>query len=339
MRARTIQAGLGLLLVFAAAVPVTAHGPDPILGGGLWAQNKVLEYRWHPAGTPPTDIRAAVNAARDDANATRRSKTASFAYAIDATNNIYYGADVPCGINGLACLRRDPPGWFGVWLRPNGWRFDWGTLRWCQVAGFADGCYDAENIVLDELGHVLVLDHHDNFGDDSDFDDAVVQTYSRTRPRAGWNAHEFGRCDVATLQQQYDVANQSTPYSTCLDVPTRLGLAASRTSVVAGSMVTFTATLTSDGTGVLDGNAVTGRTVTLQVRTATGWADVLTLPRGADPGTYTGSLTVRATGDYRAAFRKPSSEGLRGSTSAAVTISVAPSCSGTCPQSGPGTAP
>ncbi len=93
----------------------------------------------------------------------------------------------------------------------NGHRFDWGTLRWCELSGGPDGCYQVRNVMLDELGHVLVLDHHDNFGDDRDYDDAVVQTFSRTKPRSGWNAHEFGRCDVATLQQQYDVAERNVP--------------------------------------------------------------------------------------------------------------------------------
>ena len=152
-------------------------------------------------------------------------------------------------------MRRNPPAKFGVWFRENGHRFDWGTLRWCELSGGPDGCYQVRNVMLDELGHVLVLDHHVNFGDDRDYDDAVVQTYSRTKPKAGWNAHAFGRCDVATLQQQYDVPSSTAAYSTCLDVPTTLSMSASRTSVVAGSMVTFTATLGSDGTGKLSNNA------------------------------------------------------------------------------------
>ena len=55
---------------------------------------------------------------------------------------------------------------------------------------------------------MLGLDHHDNLADDSDYGDAVVQTYSRTKPRAYYNAHVFGRCDIATLQQVYDVASR-----------------------------------------------------------------------------------------------------------------------------------
>ena len=42
--------------------------------------------------------------------------------------------------------------------------------------------------------------------DDSDYLDAVVQTFSRTKPNTGWNMHAFGRCDTATLQLRYDMA-------------------------------------------------------------------------------------------------------------------------------------
>ena len=84
-------------------------------------------------------------------------------------------------------------------FREQGHRFDWGVLRWCQLTLNApDGCYDAENIALDEFGHAEVLNHHVNFADEHDYLDAVVQTYSHTKPNVGWSAHAFGRCDVAT---------------------------------------------------------------------------------------------------------------------------------------------
>jgi hypothetical protein len=323
-----------ILVALAGTLPVTAHDPDPVLGE-LFAQNKVLQYRWAASGTPPTDMRTAVHAARDDANASRKSKSPTFDYDTGATNVIYYGTSVPCGVNGLACFQRDPPGWFGMWFRENGHRFDWGTLRWCELSGAPDGCYDAENIALDELGHVFGLGHHSNYADDSDYRDAVVQTYSRTKPRSGYNAHVFGRCDVATLQQQYDVLTSSTLYSTCLDVPTVATLAVSDASVTSGAMVTFTATLTSAGSGRLSNNAMSGRTVVLQQRSSSGWSDVLTMSSGSSSGTYTASLTVRASQDYRSLFRKPSNEGVRSDASSVVSITVSASCSTACPQSAP----
>lgn len=326
-RARTVAllvAGV-LATLGPALVPVTAHSPNPMLGGGLFAQNQPLDYRWASGGTPPAAMKAAINAAADDSNASRRSKAPLFDLVAGASNTIYYGVDVPCGVNGLACFSRTAPDGFRMWLRENGHRYDWGTLRWCEMAGDPDGCYEAETITLDELGHVLGLDHHVNYADDSDYEDAVVQTYSRTKPRAGWNAHAYGRCDVAALQQAYDVLTTSTLYSTCLDVPSTMALAASKTSVVAGSVVTYTATLKSGGTGRLSNNSVAGRTVVLQQRTASGWADLQVMASGTS-GTYTAQVVTRSDMQVRALFRKPSNEGLRAAASGTIPITVSAGC-------------
>lgn len=329
---------LALVTTVAGVVPALAATPDPFLGSPF-NQGQVLAYRWGSGAVPVTAIKTAISAAANAANATGKSKAPTFVYDAGGSNSISYGVDAPCGVNGLACFRRDAPDWFAVYLRENGHRFDWGTLRWCEATGRPDGCYDAENITLDELGHVLGLDHHVNLPDDSDYGDAVVQTYSRTKPKAFYNAHVFGRCDVATLQQVYDVANSSTLYSTCLDIPTQLTMTATRTSVLAGSVVTFTATLGSAGTGRLSNNAISGRTVVLQQRTGSSWADVLTMNPGATAGTYTVGLVMRSTSDLRAVFRKPSSEGIRTSSSAAITVTVSAACiTGLCPQSVPDTA-
>ncbi len=324
-----VVGSLAALLMAAALAPAAAHGPDPVLPGGLFDQNEVLRYRW--GGSPPAAMKTAINAGVADAGTTRRSKAPTFAYDAGGASTISYGVDVPCGVNGLACMRRNAPNTFGVWFRENGHRFDWGTLRWCEVSGSPDGCYEVENVTLDELGHVMGLDHHQNLADDSDFLDAVVQTYSRAKPRAGWNAHAFGRCDVATLQQQYDVPDSTTLYSTCLDVPTVLAMTASRTTVTAGSMVTFTATLTSAGAGRLSNNAVGSRAVLLQERAVSGWVDVATMTPGSTSGTYAATRTMWAGDEFRALFRKPANEGLRTSASLAVTVTV--SCSNrACPQ-------
>jgi hypothetical protein len=324
---RLAVALVALLLAVTGAGAASAHAPDPMLAGGPMAQSLDLHFRWAAGGTPPAVVRTAILAAADDANTSRRAKAPTFTFDASGGNAVYYGTEVPCGINGLACFRRDADaGWFGVWLRENGHRYDWGTLRWCEAAGAPDGCYDIENIVLDELGHVAGLDHHENLPDGSDYLDAVVQTYAADKPVDGYNAHEFARCDVAALQQAYDVLAWTTPYSTCLDVPTKLAFSTTRTGVVAGSMVTFAASLTSNGTGRLVGNPVSGRSVVLQVKSGTGWVDVVTMPSGTSSGTYTGSVTVRASGEYRALFRKPLGEGVRTSASPSVVITVTAAC-------------
>jgi len=319
--------GLALLgLVAGTPAPAGAHSPDPVLAGGLFAQNAGLRFKWATGGTPPAAMLTAINAAAAGSNASRKSKAPTFTYDTAGGNTVYYGIGVPCGVNGLACFRRDAPTWFAISLRENGHRFDWGTLRWCEMNGDPDGCYDAENVMLDELGHVLGLDHHVNYADESDYKDAVVQTYSHAKPRVGWDAHVFGRCDVATLQQQYGVASWSTLYSTCLDIATRTTLSVTSTSVVPGTMVTFTATLASAGDGRLLDNPMSGRVVVLQRLSGTTWADALTLGAGAAAGSYVGNLTMQGSGDYRAAYRKPATEGVRTSTSAAVRITVAAGC-------------
>ncbi len=313
-------------LVAGTPGPAGAHSPDPVLAGGLFAQNANLRFKWATGGTPPAAMRTAINDAAAASNASRKSKAPTFTYDTAGSNTVYYGVEVPCGVNGLACFRRDAPTWFAISFRENGHRFDWGTLRWCEMNGDPTGCYDAENVMLDELGHVLGLDHHVNFADDSDYRDAVVQTYTHAKAKVGWNAHVFGRCDVATLQQQYDVASWTTLYSTCLDVPTRTTLAATPTSVAAGTKVTFTASLGSAGDGRLSNNPMSGRVVVLQRLSGGTWTDALTLKPGAVAGSYAGSLTIQGTGDYRAAYRKTSTEGVRTSTSTAVRITVFAGC-------------
>jgi len=238
----TVTAALVLLpFAFGGAA---AHGPDPASSGGPFAQNQVLRFRWRAGSEPTAAIKTAIKAAAAAANATRASKAATFTYDAAGSNPIGYGVGATCGVNGLACYTRTVPTGFTMWLREQGHVFDWGTLKWCQAyASPPSGCYDAETIALDEFGHVEVLNHHVNYSSDSDYLDAVVQTYSRTKPSAGWNMHTFGRCDMATLQLQYDMQSWTAGYSTCLDLATNLTLAASATSIPYGGSTTLTATL------------------------------------------------------------------------------------------------
>ena len=328
-----IALALSALMSWTTVLPAAAATPDPILGGGLYAQNLRLTYRWSSAGTPPSAIRSAIARGAGDANGTRLSKAPTFAYSSGSGNLIYYGTSVPCGVNALACMRRDPPGWFGVWYRENGHRYDWGSLRWCEMTGSPNGCFEAENVALHELGHVMILNHHVNLPDDSDALDAVMQRIQRAKPKAGWNAHAYARCDVATLQQQYDVQSWTTPYSTCLDVPTKLKLTSSATAVVAGSKVTFTATLSSAGTGRLSNNPVSARSVVLQGRTSGGWSNIATMAAGSS-GTYSASVAVWAARDFRTVFARPAREGLRASTSTTLTVTAWRGCAAKpCPLS------
>jgi hypothetical protein len=327
---RLVTTAVGAALVLAVGLgPASAHGPDPTLGGGWFGQDQDLRFSWRSGSAPTAAIKAAIKAAAADASKSRASEAATFTYDPTGSNPIGYGAGATCGVNGLACFTRNAPSGFTMWLREQGHVFDWGSLRWCQAyATPPSGCYDAETIALDEFGHVEGLDHHVNHADGSDYDEAVVQTFSRTKPSAGWNRHSFGACDVATLQRQYDMATWTAKYSTCLDLSTKLTLTASASTVLIGGATTLTATLRVtdlDAYVRLGNNPVSGRTVTLQKRSpgSSTWTTLGTMSSGSSAGTYAMNQKVSADSDFRATFKSPSGEGLDGSDSAVIRVSVA----------------
>lgn len=345
MTTRTGRSVLAMLVLPAALLvgigPAVAHAPDPLIGWPAWNQGQVVRFRWMAGEVPPAAMQSAIKAGATDVNESKYSRAPTFLYDAAGTSTVEYGANVFCGINGLACAdARNAPNTFRVAFRTHGHRFDWGVLRWCQLLNpVTNGCFDVENIMLDELGHVLGLGHHENFTDQRDYGDSVVQTVSRARPQAFWDEHDFGRCDIATLQTRYDMTSWFAGYSTCLDLGVDLAFASSATSIRAGSTVTFTATLTvADGQadGKLGDNPVSNRKVILQRRPIGGtWTTIATmLPTGV-AGTYSVRQSPTATYEWRAVFPKPPTEGLRGRSSSGVIVSVG-GCSGTgCPQSAP----
>ena len=315
---------------------VAAHSPDPTLGGPLFGQGQILEFRWRAGAEPPSAMRTAIRDAATDSNASRASQAATFVYATDGSNPIGYGTGT-CGVNGIGCFTRSAPNGFTMWLREHGRVFDWGALRWCQMQSApTNGCYDAETIALDEFGHVEILGHHANHADERDYTDAVVQAVSRTRPKAGWDMHAYGPCDTATLQISYDVPTLSSPYSSCLDVATVLTLSMSDTSIAYGAPVDVTAYLkaaTNSTYGRLSANPIGQRTVRLQRRAigSSTWSNLVTLGSSSQAGTYASPVRLYATADFRVVFSTPSTEGLRGDTSPTVRVTVAP-CTANCPQ-------
>jgi hypothetical protein len=317
-----------------AVAPAVAHSPDPITGA-TFNQNQALTFRWRAGSEPPAVLKTAIRDAAAASNATRASKAATFAYGAGGTSQIGYGTGT-CGVNGIGCYTRSPATSFTMWLREHGRVFDWGVLRWCQMmAEPANGCYDAETIALDEFGHVEGLNHHVNFSDDSDYTDAVVQTFSRTRPKPGWDMHHYAVCDVATLQIRYDMPNSTARFSTCLDLATLLTLGVNDNSVAYGGAVTFASVLrvvTASDYGRLSGNAMSDRTVRLQRRAigASTWSTFATLAAGTGSGAYAATLRLYASADFRAVFSTPTNEGVRGDTSPTIRVTVSP-CAANCP--------
>ena len=338
---RAAAALLAASLALQAVSLATAHSPDPPIAWPLFAADDVLQFRWKEGEVPPLKMRDAVIAAAGDAAASVASRAPTIAFAAGGPSTVEYGANVFCGVNGLACADGwNAPDSFRVAFRTHGWQFDWGRLQWCQLqAAIANGCYDVENVALDEFGHVLGLGHHVNFADDSDYLDAVVQTVSRARPKAGWDADRFGRCDAAKLQLRYDMVNSARKYSTCLDVATALSLAVTDASIRIGDTVTFTATVrVADLAGYerLRANFVSQRKVVLERRSpgTTSWTAVATMPASTVfSGTYQINVSPTATYEWRGYFLKPADEGLRASSSAPFTVTVSSCPTPQCPQS------
>lgn len=329
-----LLAGILAAVVVAAGPgvrPAAAHGPDPRFSGTLWSPDQKVTYTWRSGQVPPDWMQAEIDAGAADVSATRGARAATFGRASGAASLVAYGEPNNCSTGGIACMDRSgAPKSFRMWFRAHGYRFDWGALRWCQAPGsFTDGCFDAENVALDEFGHVEILAHHENLADASDYLDAVVQTIARARPKDGWDAHGLGRCDVARLQLEYDLPSWSSAVSTCLDLATMLGLSASSTSLVQGGSSTFTATLrvaTDTSYRALSADPLAGRVVVLQRRSpgTTTWSGYATMtPSSATAGSYVLTVAPGATYDWRAVFVVGTGDGTRPSSSASVTVSVA----------------
>jgi len=318
-----------MLVVSLASVPgVAGHAPDPALSG-RWNQNQALTYSWRSGSVPDPKFQAPINAAAADATASRASQAATFAYSSGSSNLIGYGTGATCSTSGIACFSRSAPTGFSMWMREQGHKYDWGSLRWCQYySTWPDGCFDVENIMLDEFGHVEILNHHANYSGESDYLDALVQTKSHAKPQTGWNAHAFARCDVATLQIQYDMQGWGAKYSTCLDLATTLTLGANAGYVGYGGTVTLTATLkvaNDPSYSRLAANPVSLRYVTLESRPTGGsWTSLGTMAYGSTSGTYSKAVQLTTRREFRAVFPKPSTEGLRASTSGTVVVAIGP---------------
>ena len=216
-----------------------------------------------------------------------------------------------------------------MWFREQGHVFDWGTLKWCQAYDHA-----AERLLRrrehrarrvrscrgprpsrqlrQRLGlrrrrrPDLLADEAAAPAGTSTSSGAATSPGSRSSTTSSWHRHK---------------------YSTCLDLSTVLTIAASSTQIVVGGSTTLTATLKvvdSDAYGRLGGNAVSGRTVTLQRRAVgtTTWISV------GDDAVRVRHRHLRARPAAGRRDRVPSrlldavDEGINGDSSPAVRVNV-----------------
>ncbi len=314
-----------IALLLSAAGAASATPPTPA-GGKVWDPNQRVTYRWHDGDVPPQWMRAAINAAASDSNHSSDAQDAQVSQSDAGRSWVAYTADLPNSW-AVGYTVTYIPSYFTMRLRPQGYPLDWGTLRWCQFYDSPpNGCYDAEMITLHEFGHVQTLDHPDD-ADVTTWTDTVMHWAPKTKAKAGWNQHEFGRCDVARLQIRYQPKTTSTPISTCLDLDTSLSLSAGASSATRGSTVTLTARLrVADNVSwpLLASEPLADRHVVLQRRApgASSWSSVGTMSAADDNGRYSKTLTLSDTYDYRAWFNAPSNEGLESATSLVLRVTV-----------------
>jgi hypothetical protein len=321
-----------LRVAIAAALALTGLA-QPVTAGSLtpiskidWAQNQQLEFRWRDDAVPPAWMRSAILDAAAASNASRGAKAAVVNYDAGGQSSFAYTDSLPDPA-ALAYASRRVPDSFKIWLRPHGYVFDWGTVRWCQFySSPPDGCFDAGMVTLHELGHVEGLGHIEDAADPGPWLDSIMHTVSRTKPKTGWDADAYGPCDVGAMQVRYELLNASTKVSKCLALASTLSLTASATAVQPGTPVTFSATLRiadSVAYSRLAGDPLSAREVVLQRRTVggTSWTTYAAMPSAGTAGTYRLSLTPAATYEWRALLSQPD-EGLLGDASATLKVTV-----------------
>ena len=313
----------------AALEPAGVGRPTPNFAAGGWAKDRTLAFRWSSGAVPPSWAKAPLKNAAADARRTADARSPRFPLSSSAANGISYTATLPgfCSSRAIACAGRSLPSTWGVWLRPHGTDYAWGTLRWCQKNSSSSGCFDIRRVALHELGHIVGLDHPSASGFSLSSSDSIMQGITPARPHAGASRHAFGRCDVATLQELYDTPDNKTAISTCNDVVTQLTLTTSRDTVARGKSVTLTARLKVDARAAyrqLSGNVLNGRSLKLKYRPAgsdgawkTAWMRSL-----YSSGRYEISLKPSATWEFKAVFPAPTDEGLRYSRSAVRKVKV-----------------
>lgn len=341
-------AAVVLMLTAQSVAAYTGDTYDPTPGVRHWPLNAVLTYAFLPGSEPPAWMKPLIRREIAHLNSgTQRARLPIFRYTTDASVahlKIGYGIPTdpnvaPCGGHKtIICVSRIPTTeqQDAVLLFAkdalDGSPYPW--QKWCQFPGALpshhDRCFDVSHITLRGMGFVYGLQRWDkdpfgNFGPGARI--TVMSPWARRQGLAGFDRVDYGVCDVARLQLLYDVLNDTTRYSTCLDrQATNLELGASDQSIGFHDPVTFKARLKLDvlEPAVFVGNLVSHRRVVLQ-RSTDGF--VTFDSRVMDPGPhglYTFTTHPEASASYRAVFDTPEHEGLLGDTSNVVDVFVAP---------------
>jgi len=176
-------------------------------------------------------------------------------------------------------------------------------------------------VALDEFGHIEIIGHHVNYADESDYTDSVVQATSRSRPgRAGTRTSSGVATSPACSSSTSSRAPMGWSRPASRSVP-------SATLIAAGGSVRITGNLkiaVASAARSLSGDPLSGRAINLQRRAlgSTTWATMAALTATGTAGSYAISFAPASTVDYRLSFSATSPEGLLGSVSSVVRITV-----------------
>lgn len=320
-------------------VPVVTLRPVPEWNGLRPPAGVPLGYRPPATDGAPGWLRTAIEAAVEDAARSRRSRAPLFRRDPEANGLFRYTAIFPAGpcADGIACATWSWPDTWQVRIRAHGFPFRWGTLRWCQLDP-SDGCFDVERVILHELGHIIGLGHPESEGWSLPVRETVMQHITPARPAPGSAMHAFGPCDVATLQERFDLPTPSGLVSTCNDPETELALSVDPSPDPRTGTLTFRASLRiADDVrwGRLAGNRLAGRQVELQRRPlddpAARWA-VFWMREETTAGRYSLALVPDRAAEYRAVLRRDPEDGIRPATSERIVITGPGGCAGSpCP--------
>ncbi len=173
---------------------------------------------------------------------------------------------------------------------PSGSKVSW----WCDhPSQDPPGCFDVGRVLLHEAGHGVGLARSSNGQshqpDSAAYTTTVMQINPIVSSNTGWNTAVLGTCDLFELSREYDVVDYSDPYPACIDHLS--GVAFSGGKIISptvlnnppdectGVSVVLSGTLRlvsvvgasdDDQLGLLAGNGLAGRTISIYRRTPGG---------------------------------------------------------------------